>query len=89
MAPTRQNTRSLVRLYILHMHEYLSATGGNYIVVVSILITIRNCRFCFYSNNDVLLAQRNEGITSCCLLEFLIIDFYKNVVVKFAYKFTE
>ena len=46
----------------------------------------RNCCFCFcfYSNNAVLkLAQWDEGFTSYCLLEFVIIDFYKNVVVKF------
>ena len=48
MAPTELNTRSSARLYILlymHMYEYVSATGRNYTIVVSILITMRFVAF--------------------------------------------
>ena len=73
MAPTGQNIRSSAT----YMYEYVSATERYYtmFVFVSTLITIRIILFC--SNNNVLqLAQQNVGITSHCLLKFVIIDYY-------------
>ena len=55
-----------------------------HVFVVSILITIEIVAVVFQ------FAWWDEGITLYCPLEFVIVDlFIKNVVVKFAYKFTE
>ena len=62
------------------------ATGRNYtVVVVSILRTIGIVAFVYI----LITMFSDEGITSYCLLELVIIElFFLNVDVKFAYKFT-